>query len=130
MKLTKSKKEWVIKKVKCYCDLLQVVTPTILFTMAEYNRKKEEMRKQKKKKYVGRDNPYLYGVCHRDEYFIVILVKRHTSLNNMDNTIRHELLHLTKPSYNHKGKDFFDRMDRLKKGWIKNGRFYKPRGKR
>jgi hypothetical protein len=70
---------------------------------------------------VGRSN--CLGVCHRKDSFIVILIKRSSDLEDLDHTIRHELLHYAKPSYNHYSAEFEDRMKKLKLGKIKNGRF-------
>ena len=123
MKLTKSKIKWIHDKVQHYCNLLQVSAPRVFFIMAEYNRWKVEKRKSSNGSRVGRTS--CLGVCHRSEGVIVILVKRAKNLIELDNTIRHELVHYTKPSYNHYSKEFIDRMKRLKNGKIKNGRFIK-----
>jgi hypothetical protein len=95
-------------------------------TMAEYDQWKKDFRRVnnlKKGTRVGRTT--CLGVCHRDMYFIVVLVKRSPSLIHLDDTIRHEMIHLAKPSYNHRSKEFADRMKRLKQGKLKNGRFCK-----
>lgn len=127
MKLTVAKKEWVLNRVKHYSDLFCIAPPPkVIMTMAEYNRKKEELRERYTRHIrVGRSNPWLLGVCHRKDGFIVILVKRHKNTAHIDHTIRHEMLHFCKPSYNHCSAIFQDRMERLKQGKLKNGRFYK-----
>lgn len=119
MKLTQAKRKWVIKKVNHYSNLLEVESPKIFFTMSEYNNWKKSIR-QKRGEHVGRSQ--CLGVCHRDNKFIVILVKRSTNLAELDDTIRHEMLHYTK-SYGHYSDVLKDRMERLKKGKIKGGRF-------
>ena len=119
--MTTSKRKWVINKVDYYCKLLEINPPKIFLTMADYNRWKTEERARTGAKRVGRTQ--CLGVCHRDSGFIVILVKRSPNLERLDQTIRHELIHYAKPSYNHHSKDFADRMKRLKLGKIKNGRF-------
>lgn len=121
MKLTKSKREWVNQKVSHYCILLQVNAPKVFFTMAEYNNWKAEERERTGFRRVGRTR--CLGVCHRSQGFIVILVKRVANLSALDDTIRHELIHYTKPSYNHCSTVFHQRMEQLKKGQITNGRF-------
>jgi hypothetical protein len=67
-------------------------------------------------------------VCHgnykNEKWKLIYLnVKRHDDLKGLDNTIRHELIHWAKPSYNHRSAEFADRMNKLLKGDIKNGRF-------
>jgi len=121
MKLTKSKRQWVDNKVKHYCELLQIQAPKVFLTMSEYSAWKKIKREESGYTRVGRSN--CLGVCHRDDGFLVILVKRSPSLARLDQTIRHELIHYTKPSYNHWSETFKDRMEKLKKGKIKNGRF-------
>ena len=119
MKLTQKKREWVIRKVEGYSEVLGIESPKVFLTMSEYNFWKENKRKEKGER-VGRTN--CLGVCHKSEGFIVVLPKRSPSLKILDNTIRHELIHYTK-SYGHYSKEFKDRMKRLKQGKVKNGRF-------
>lgn len=121
MKITKSKKDWINKKVKYYCSLLQIEPPQVFLTMAEYNCWKIDERRYKGER-VGRTN--FLGVCHRLSKIIVILVKKSSCLNCLDDTIRHELLHYAEPSYNHFSNIFHAGMKKLKKGKIKNGLFY------
>lgn len=120
MKFTTNKKNWVINRVARYCKLLQINPPKIFFTMAEYN-----CWKQSKRTVIGQrvGRSQCLGVCHKDEGFIAILVKRSPNLSRLDQTIRHELIHYSKPSYNHRSQEFYDRMKRLELGHIKNGRF-------
>lgn len=120
MKLTESKKNWVIARVNYYCKLLEINPPNIFFTMAEYNRWKDTKRTIPRE-HIGRTQ--CLGVCHRDEGFVVLLVKKSPNLPRLDQTIRHELIHYSKPSYNHRSIEFHDRMKRLELGHIKNGRF-------
>lgn len=124
MKLTKAKQKWVLDKVAHYSSTLNINAPTVFMTMARYNGWKMANRERTGQR-IGRANPYLLGVCHRDEGFIVVLVKKSPNLSRLDETIRHELIHYAKPSYNHCSQTFQDRMDQLKKGKVKNGRFYK-----
>ena len=121
MKLTEHKRLWILNKVVHYCELLKVAPPWVFLTMAEYNQWKKEQREKTGHKRVGRSD--CLGVCHRKENFIVILPKRMSNLAAVDHTIRHELIHYAKPSYNHHSADFADRMKKLKDGKIKNGRF-------
>lgn len=124
MKLTKAKRAWVEQRVAHYSDLLQVKPPKVFCTMAEYNRWKAEIRRYKGQR-VGRSARCL-GVCHRQNGFIVVLVKNrwHKNTAMLDHTIRHEMIHYTKPSYNHQSAVFHKRMKQLKQGKVKNGRFY------
>lgn len=122
MKLTKNKIEWVHKKVAHYCSLLKCPVPNVFLTMADYNRWKEQKRITCNYTRVGRSNAL--GVCHRTDGFIVILPKKAPNCACLDRTIRHELIHWAKPSYNHRSLEFHDRMMRLKNGKIdSNGRF-------
>ena len=120
MKLTKHKRVWVMNRVNHYCKILRIDSPNVFLTMAEYNVWKKERRKFKGQ-HVGRTQ--CLGVCHKKDGFIVILPKVSPSLNHLDETIRHELIHYTK-SYNHCSKDFERCMIALKKGKVKNGRFF------
>jgi len=119
MKLTKSKRQWVLNKVNFYSDILGIEPPKVFLTMSDYNQWKADKRSKKGER-VGRTE--CYGVCHKKDGFIVILPKSSPSLKHLDDTIRHELIHYTK-SYNHCSSVFEDRMKRLKKGMVKNGRF-------
>ncbi|KKM04471.1 hypothetical protein LCGC14_1763890 [marine sediment metagenome] len=121
MKLTKSKMTWVINRVNHYCKLLEITPPEVFLTMAEYNQWKVQKREESGYSRVGRST--CLGVCHRQDKFIVILIKRARDLVRLDDTIRHELIHYAKPSYNHYSLAFRDRMNKLLKGKIKNGRF-------
>lgn len=137
MRLTISKIEWINKKVDYYCNLLEITPPRVMLTRKEYEKWKLQKRQQIINDFklqnpdlpisivahtrVGRSN-YL-GVCHREEGFIVLNVKAESTLKAIDNTIRHELIHYAKPSYNHQSQTFQDRMKKLKRGKIKNGRF-------
>ncbi len=121
MKPTLSKITWVASKVIHYSKLLQISPPYVFLTMQEYDNWKETQRK-KPGEQVGRTN--CYGVCHREQQFIVVLIKRRSSLESFDDTLRHELIHYAKPSYNHYSKEFRNRMELLKQGKITNGRFY------
>ena len=96
MKATKFRRAWVIKQVKHYCELLCVKPPR-----------------------------HYLGVCHHSSNMIVVFLKRLRNLKAVDTTIRHELIHLTKPSYGHRTDVFYERMEQLKRGKIKNGRFHK-----
>jgi hypothetical protein len=120
MKLTPSKREWVMKKVADYSATLGIEPPKVFLTMAEYDKWKAEKRTFRGE-HVGRTN--CYGVCHKEEGFIVILPKESPSLERLDQTIRHELVHYTK-TYNHCSEDFERCMVALKKGRVKNGRFF------
>lgn len=138
MKLTAHKREWVLAKVRHYCSLLLVEPPRVIMTGTEY----EVWKKAKREERVGRLRKVLgfephrkpikvgrssftnyLGVCHRADKMIVVFVKKSQSLRRLDDTIRHELIHYAKPSYNHCSAEFRDRMERLRKGNIKNGKF-------
>lgn len=121
MKLTLNKIIWIADRVVHYCNLLKVEVPYVFTTMQEYNEWKRTVRTIKGER-VGRSN--CLGVCHRREKFIVILPKRSSNLINLDEVIRHELIHYAKPSYNHCSRQFYERMRALKSGHInENGRF-------
>lgn len=121
MKLTTHKKQWLEEKLILYCQLLEIEIPALILTKKEYENWKQEKRTNSNQR-VGRVN-YL-GVCHKKDNLIVLNVKHHQNLLALDDTLRHELIHLAKPSYNHRSKTFVDKMRKLKQGKIKNGRFY------
>jgi len=124
MKLTDKKREWINQKINYYCNLLKVKIPRIILTHSEYEKFKKELREKYNHIRVGRSN-YL-GVCHRAEKVIIIRVKHLPNCKELDYTIRHELLHYAKPSYNHYSKEFYDRLKRLKQGKLnQEGRFIK-----
>jgi hypothetical protein len=121
MKLTAHKRKFVEEKVIHYSNLLKVPAPKVFLTEVDYECWKASKRTYKGEK-VGRTN--CLGICHREEGFIVVLVKKSPSLERLDKTIRHEMIHYAKPSYNHSSKEFEDRMNKLKKGQVdSNGRF-------
>jgi hypothetical protein len=137
MKLTSHKKQWVLDRVDKYCQLLQIEPPTVILTRKEYEDWKEQKREERRQRLiklcgfayngymrVGRGSRYL-GVCHRIDKMIVILIKKSPNLSRLDQTIRHELIHYARPSYNHHSKEFRDRMERLLKGKVKDGKFVK-----
>lgn len=124
MKITPFRREWISNRVSRYCSLLQVEPPRLILTFAEYDRWKKEKRSQSNYVRVGRGSSYL-GVCHRNDSMIFLNVKRALNLRGLDDTIRHELIHYTKPSYNHYSVSFRVAMERLKQGKVKNGRFHK-----
>ncbi|MBA7710294.1 hypothetical protein ES703_119234 [subsurface metagenome] len=125
MKATKFRRAWVIKQVKHYCELLCVKPPRVILTAAEYERWKAEERIRCGWVRVGRSDRHYLGVCHHSSNMIVVFLKRLRNLKAVDTTIRHELIHLTKPSYGHRTDVFYERMEQLKRGKIKNGRFHK-----
>lgn len=122
MKLTEHKRKWSEEKINHYCSLLKCSVPKVFLTMAEYNSWKKQKRAESGYKRVGRTEAL--GVCHRQDGFLVILIKRSPSLDKLDDTIRHELIHWAKPSYNHRSQRFFDCMRKLKIGRLNDvGRF-------
>lgn len=125
MKLTKSKRIWVDNKFTKYCEVLQIEKPNILLTRKEYELFKIQLREKINYQYtrVGRCVSNVLGVCHRKDNTIFINVKAEPNCKRLDQTIRHELIHYAKPSYNHCSENFDDRMKRLLNGSIKNGRF-------
>lgn len=128
MKLTESKVSWVRERVAKYCEALEVPPPTFLILTRKGYEEWKDWRKEINPSYRGRNFSRFLGVCHGNyklERFkmITLNVKRHYDLKGLDNTIRHELIHWAKPSYNHRSKEFHDRMNKLLKGDIKNGRF-------
>lgn len=128
MKLTPSKIEWIKTKVNNYCQTLSVKPPTFLILTRKTYQEWKEWRKETNPHYKGRNFSRFLGVCHGNckyERFgmIALNVKLSPNLKRLDETIRHELIHWSKPSYNHRSQEFFDRMNKLKQGKIKNGRF-------
>lgn len=131
MKLTDSKVQWIKERVEYYCKLLEVDIPPLILTRKEYEQMKAT-RRAINPHYRGRNFSRFLGVCHgnityigknKEAILIALNVKKHFNLKQLDETIRHELIHYAKPSYNHRSFNFFDRMKKLQKGNIKNGRF-------
>lgn len=123
MKLTEHKRKWIQDKVVHYCSLLQVEVPTLLLTRKEYKLHKEVIRQETGYTRVGSSPSRVYGTCNRKRKVIFLHVKKTPNSKWLDDTIRHELIHYAKPSYNHHSPEFRDRMKLLKKGRIVNGRF-------
>jgi hypothetical protein len=128
MKLTNSKIQWIKKQVNNYCKLLEVKPPTFLLLTRKNYEEWKAWRRTWQDRYRGRNFSRFLGICHGNFKYnrcrmIALNVKRHRNLEQLDNTIRHELIHYAKPSYNHRSFNFYDRMNKLKKGKIKNGRF-------
>lgn len=137
MKLTAHRRQWIQDKTNHYCHLLQVEPPLILLRRKEYEEWKAKRKEEKRQGYlkmgittipnkyirIGRNASRYQGVCHTDDKMIYLNVKKSSNLNDLDHTLRHELIHYAKPSYQHYTKPFVDRMERLKKGKISNGRF-------
>jgi len=126
--LTDAKVSWVRERVAKYCEALEVPAPTFLILTRKGYEEWKDWRKEINPSYRGRNFSRFLGVCHGNikcERFgmIYLNVKKHNDLKGLDNTIRHELIHWAKPSYNHRSAEFADRMNKLLKGDIKNGRF-------
>jgi len=132
MKLTESKIKWIKNRVNYYCKLLEVEEPPLILTRKDY----EEMKAKRRainQHYRGRNFSRFLGVCHgnvtyqgvnKDYVLVALNVKKHYNLKQLDETIRHELIHYSKPSYNHRSFIFYDRMYRLLKGRVnEQGRF-------
>jgi hypothetical protein len=128
MKLTESKISWVRERVAKYCELLEVPSPTFLILTRKHYKEYDAWRKELNPHYRGRNFSKFWGICHgnyKNNRFklIALNVKQHPNLKALDRTIRHELIHWSKPSYNHRSIEFYDRMNKLLKGDITNGRF-------
>jgi hypothetical protein len=128
MRLTDSKIQWIKNRVNSYCKLLEVEVPTFLILTRKHYEEYKDWRKEINNNYRGRNFSRFWGICHgncKNERFkmIALNVKQHPNLKSLDQTIRHELIHWSKPSYNHRSVEFYDRMNKLQKGDIKNGRF-------
>jgi hypothetical protein len=126
MKLTPNLLEWIQAKVCHYLDLLEYRKPVrIILTLSDYKKYCDQQRKYPGQ-HIGRS--WAVGVCHRSlkpeiDDVIFLKVKKHQNKAELDHTIRHELLHLCKHSFNHYSPEFEKRVRALKQGKIENGRF-------
>lgn len=133
MKLTESKVSWVRERVAKYCKLLEIENPPLLILTKRNYDFYVECCKDALPNYRGRTWRRFWGLCIGSiktwknqpilNRVICLNIKALPNLKCLDNTIRHELIHFTKPSYNHRSQEFHDRMNKLLKGDIKNGRF-------
>ena len=112
MKLTEAKTQWILTRVKQYCDILNITMPEIILTRKDYEQRKKE-RRQYESEHVGRTWHKFYGVAHRKENMIALNVKLSPNLERLDQTIRHEILHLYL-TYNHHSERFAKWMNELK----------------
>lgn len=112
MKLTEAKRQWVYKRVKEYIDILNIPMPELILTRKEYEARKDE-RRTREGQHVGRTWHKFYGVAHRDENMIALNLKLSPNLARLDQTIRHEVIHLYR-RYNHRSERFYNWMEELK----------------
>ena len=94
-----------MERLDKYCKQLGVEYPEIYWT-----------KKALKEKYSGENlGKRLLGKCSRDDGWIIIVYNKHNGLRELDDTLRHELVHWRFPQVNH-GVRFEKLMKQLKDG--------------
>ena len=109
--MTTRKQTILLERNKIYCKQLGLdVVPEILWT-------KKEMKKLPVKIRGSRLGKFTWGWCPQRANLIFICYSRHGSLTELDNTLRHELIHFRFPKMGHtKTFDLF--MKNLKNGML------------
>lgn len=127
MRLTTAKVQWVKNRIQKYCDSMEAEYPSFLFVTksewTEWAAYRKDLEGFKRYRNASR---YL-GICDYKRKVIAIFVKSFSSLDRMDETIRHELVHYVR-RYNHHSESFCECMDQLKKGTLKAKNFNKKAG--
>ena len=94
-----------MERLVIFCKQLGVDHPKVFWT-----------KKEVREKYPGeRLGKRLLGKCSRDDGWILIVYNKHNGLRQLDNTLRHELIHWRFPQVNH-GPRFDKLMKQLKNG--------------
>ncbi len=126
MKLTEARQAKIERTCCGYLDSLGYAE-SVRFLLDRKSHEDWKRRERNDKSYLesisnghyerGRSSKYL-GVCYKDERVIYLNVKKSSCWGRLDQTIRHELIHLVR-SYNHRGIDFARCMIKLKKGALR-----------
>lgn len=105
MKLTENKRQLVKNKVIHYCKKIGCEIPNWLFLTKSEWQEWADYRKEITgiKRY--RNSANYLGIASKTSKVIAIFVKNARNVKDLDNTIRHEVIHLAK-SYNHNSKQF------------------------
>ena len=125
MKLTAARQAKIERTCCRYLDSLGYTSPVrFLLTRKDHEAWKHNERNEKS--YLeciqggyyerGRSSAFL-GVCYSDENVIYLNVKHAFNWKSLDDTIRHELVHLVR-KYNHRSMSFGKCMKRLKAGTL------------
>ena len=100
-----------MERCEKYCSQLGVnVVPKIFWT-------KKDMKKLPIRVRCSRLGRFTWGWCPHRGNFIFIMYARHGNLTELDNTLRHELIHFRFPGLSH-GKNFELAIKNLKNGMI------------
>tara|TARA_B100001750_G_scaffold225450_1_gene217287 strand:+ start:184 stop:624 length:441 start_codon:yes stop_codon:yes gene_type:complete len=100
-----NKKTILMERLDKYCKQLGVEHPKIYWT-----------KKEVREKYSGENlGKRLLGKCSRGAGWIIIVYNKHDGLRQLDDTLRHELVHWRFPQVNH-GVRFEKLMKQLKDG--------------
>jgi len=114
-------------KCQYYCKRLEVTVPDIIFREKEYNLFNEYLKQLYKDRYVPiKVDGTLRGASSlaQETIFINLDSEEHKTYDDVEETLIHELVHYTKPSYKHYTKRFQECCKKLKQGRVKNGRFF------
>ena len=114
MRLTKHKKEFVKKRIYIYCKILNITVPNFLFLRKKDYLEWAKYRKEQRGLNRYRNPRSFIGIAGRKSKIIAVFIKNHPDIKTLDETIRHECIHLAK-SYNHFSPEFYRWMQKLKK---------------
>lgn len=124
MNLTMKKLQLIQERVTTYCSALNTDVPRVIVSKADHELFKIQRRNEMAHGVTDRPAKSPTGVCYRTEKVIFLAADKIKSTEMLDEAIRREMVHLTKPSYYYTRPDFMDRMERLKVGNVRNGRFF------
>ena len=114
---------------KCikYCKMLKVDMPELIFEEKKYKLFEEYLESLYKDRYIpvkiGGDLRGASSLVQKT-VFINVDSAHNQTLDAIEDTLIHELIHYTKPSYKHYTKRFKMCCTKLKQGRVKNGRFF------
>lgn len=110
MKKTPSIQIFIEEKVAKYCKQLSINRPTILTKTRQIKDLPKDMTRGR------RTSAYkYYGVSYISYNTVFLNVRKITNRKSLDNTIRHELVHMRFPYLSH-GLNFYEKVKQLKKG--------------
>ena len=127
MKLTDARKKRITLLVEHLLCVLKKnsLMPLILFSSTEFKAWKQRQLDYAKKMYDDTENEGYLGLCHTEEPSMLYFnIAAHETEADLENSVIHEILHLCKPSYTHT-KQFKNKIKKLQKGFVKNGRIIK-----
>ena len=116
MKLTTSRQQWVKNRIIKYCNEMQCEPPSLLLlTRGEWQEYAAYRKQITGRTRYRNSSSCTLGICNHKTRVIAIFVKRALTTKGLDNTIRHELVHLVRRC-NHRSDRFKQIMQLIKKG--------------